>query len=197
MNTKSLLTRIGVPVLSLAMLGGLGATLATSASAAVKPVTVTANTHLNNHPDTTDVSGGAILPGNVWAYDNATEKFTMTQDPKTNLWTVAIDYVGSFHGFADPSENGQGAALDSNGSVKGTITFYVASDKTPNPALLPGQSASDAHLTDNINTLFGGNLPTGAITGGDAYVFSFQNGNYVQNQPLGGLYTATGNLNGH
>ena len=197
MNTKSLLTRIGVPVLSLGLLGGLGATLATSASAAVKPVTVTANTHLNNHPDTTDVSGGAILPGNVWAYDNATEKFTMTQDPTTKVWTVTIDYVGSFHGFADPSENGQGAALDSNGSVKGTITFYVASDNTPNPALLPGQSASDAHLTDNINTLFGGNLPAGAITGGDAYVFSFQNGNYVQNQPLAGTYTATGNVNGH
>ena len=33
MNTKSLLTRIGVPVLSLGLLGGLGATLATSASA--------------------------------------------------------------------------------------------------------------------------------------------------------------------
>ena len=81
MNTKSLLTRIGVPVLSLGLLGGLGATLATSASAAVKPVTVTANTHLNNHPDTTDVSGGAILPGNVWAYDNATEKFTMYPGP--------------------------------------------------------------------------------------------------------------------
>jgi hypothetical protein len=197
MNTKSLLTRIGVPVLSLGLLGGIGATLATSASAAVKPVTVTANTHLNNHPDTTDVSGGAILPGNVWAYDNATEKFTMTQDPNTKVWTVAIDYVGSFHGFADPSENGQGAALDSNGSVKGTITFYVASDNTPNPALLPGQSALDAHLTDNINTLFGGNLPAGAITGGDAYVFSYQNGNYVQNQPLAGPYTATGNVNGH
>ena len=61
MNTKSLLTRIGVPVLSLGLLGGIGATLATSASAAVKPVTVTANTHLNNHPDTTSGNGGGSL----------------------------------------------------------------------------------------------------------------------------------------
>ena len=197
MNTKSLLTRIGVPVLSLGLLGGIGATLATSASAAVKPVTVTANTHLNNHPDTTDVSGGAIKPGNVWAYDNATEKFTMTQTD-TNTWTVAIDYVGSFHGFADPSENGQGAALDSNGSVKGTITFYVTSANTPDPSLLPGQSASDAHLTDNINTLFGGNLPAGAITGGDTYTFSYQNGNYVQLQLAPpAAYQALGNIKGH
>ena len=37
MNTKSLLTRIGVPVLSLGLLGGLGATLAISASAATIP----------------------------------------------------------------------------------------------------------------------------------------------------------------
>ena len=36
MNTKSLLTRIGVPVLSLGLLGGLGATLATSASASTR-----------------------------------------------------------------------------------------------------------------------------------------------------------------
>ena len=63
MNTKSLLTRIGVPVLSLGLLGGVGATMATSASAAVKPVTVTANTHLNNHPDTTSASGSSPISG--------------------------------------------------------------------------------------------------------------------------------------
>jgi len=101
MNTKSLLTRIGVPVLSIGLLGGLGATLATSASAAVKPVTVTANTHLNNHPDTTDISGGAILPGNVWAYDNATEKFTIVQTGD-HAYTVTMDYVGSFQRLRRP-----------------------------------------------------------------------------------------------
>ncbi len=37
MNTKSLLTRIAVPVLGLGLLGGLGATLASSASAATVP----------------------------------------------------------------------------------------------------------------------------------------------------------------
>ena len=81
MNTKSLLTRIGVPVLSLGLLGGLGATLATSASAAVKPptATVTASTHAVNVPDTT--SGTADRQarpdiGAVWAYDNVTKTFT-------------------------------------------------------------------------------------------------------------------------
>jgi hypothetical protein len=207
MNTKSLLTRIGVPVLSLGLLGGIGATLATSASAAVKPVTVTANTHLNNHPDTTSGPGGGSLidstNGPVWAYDNATEKFTAIQQ-SNGSWVVDVDYVGSFHGFADPGANGTtdssqgyGQPLDSNGSVKGTISFTVAAGYTPNPANLPGQSASNAHLTDNIKTLFGGNVPDSAIGGGDTYTFSYQNGNYVQNQPLAGPYTATGNVNGH
>ena len=195
MNTKSLLIRIGVPVLSLAMLGGLGATLATSASAAVKPVTVTANTHLNNHPDTTSVSGPATIDspgGPVWAYDNATEKFTLIQQTGGS-WVVNVDYVGSFHGFADPTK---GTALDSNGSVKGTISYTVTSNSTPDPSLLPGQSAPDAHLSDNIRALFG-NDPTTVIGGGDAYVFSFQNGNYVQNQPLGQPYSPTGDVTGH
>ena len=167
MNTKSLLTRIGVPVLALGLLGGLGATLATSASAATLPGTVTANTHLNNHPDTTGIyNTGAIGTDNVWAHDNATEKFTVVptgvNTSGVNTWRVTMDYVGSFHGFADPRVpsdtppgDGLGAALVSDGSVKGTIAYDVASNNTPDPSLLPGQSASDAHIGDNIKTLFG------------------------------------------
>src|ERR1039458_7530903 len=114
MNTKSLLTRIAVPVLSLGLLGGLGAALATSAGAstmattlsAVSPSgTVTANTHLNDHPDTTSVSGTATVPspgGPVWAYDNITEKFTVTPETAPGMYSVTVDVVGSFHGFADP-----------------------------------------------------------------------------------------------
>ena len=173
------------------MLGGLGATLATSASASTLPGTVTANTHLNNHPDTTDISGGAILPGNVWAYDNATEKFTAVPVAgQVNTWSVTMDYVGSFHGFADPKT---GAALDSNGSIKGTISFTVISHNTPDSSRLPGQSASDAHISDNIKALF--RDPNATILGGDAYTFSYQNGNYVQvGAPTPGT---TGNVTGH
>jgi hypothetical protein len=166
--------------------------LAAPAMASNGPVTVTANTHLNNHPDTTGVAVQGRTD-NVWAYDNATEKFTAIQQGDGS-WVVNVDYVGSFHGFADPT---QGTALDSNGSVKGAISFTVAAGYTPNPANLPGQSASDAHLTDNIKALFGGNLPDSAIGGGSAYVFSYQNGNYVQNQPLVGPYTSTGDVTGH
>ncbi len=135
--------------------------VAAPAMASSGPVTVTANTHLNNHPDTTSVSGPATIDsgnGPVWAYDNATEKFTAIQQ-NDGSWVVNVDYVGSFHGFADPT---LGTALTSDGSVKGTISFTVAPGFTPNAANLPGQSASDADLTGNINTLFGGNLPDSA-----------------------------------
>ena len=43
MNTKSLLTRIAVPVLSLGLLGGIGATLATSAGASTLPAATMAS----------------------------------------------------------------------------------------------------------------------------------------------------------
>ena len=86
MNTKSLLTRIGVPVLSLGLLGGIGATLATSASAAVKPpaATVVASTNENNVPDTTSgtvTSDPGTGNGPVWAYDNLAKKFRVTPKP--------------------------------------------------------------------------------------------------------------------
>ena len=80
--------------------------VAAPAMASNGPVTVTANTHLNNHPDTTSVSGPATIDsgnGPVWAYDNATEKFTAIQQINGS-WVVNVDYVGSFHGFADPSD---------------------------------------------------------------------------------------------
>jgi hypothetical protein len=206
MNTKSLLTRIAVPVLSLGLLGGIGATLATSASASVKPVTVTANTHLNNHPDTTNGSGGGSListpNGAVWAYDNETTKFTVTSQGG-NQYLVSIDIVGSFHGFADPGvkgttdpTQGYGAPLTSDGSVKGTIAYEVTATQAPDPANLPGQSASDAHLSTLINQLFGDSVVLDVngnplISQVGDYSFSYQNGNYVQ------AATITGDVTGH
>jgi hypothetical protein len=196
MNTKSLLTRLAVPVLSLGLLGGIGATLATSASAAtVKPVI--ASTHLNGHPDTTslpaqDLPGATVDSPNgpVWAYDNMTEKYTITSQGG-NQYSVAIDFVGSFHGFADPTN---GRALSSDGSVKGTISYTVTSPNAPDPSLLPGQSDPNATLSQNISTLFGGTV---TFVGYGPYNFSYQNGNYVQNQPAVGPYTATGDVTGH
>ena len=144
MNTKSLLTRIGVPVLSLGLLGGLGATLATSASAATLPGTVTANTHSNNHPDTTslpaaDLPGATLSSGGgpVWAWDNTEVKITAT--PVTSgVWSVVLTEKGQFNGFADPTN---GAALTSTGSLDGVIQYTVSSANQPSAKNLPSTGA--------------------------------------------------------
>src|SRR4249919_936227 len=107
MNTKSLLTRIGVPVLALGLLGGAGATLATSASAATLPAaaalsanvklpTTTAVTHVNNVPDTTSgtvTSDPGTGNGPVWAYDNLAEQFKVTETA-SGFYTVVVTVHG-------------------------------------------------------------------------------------------------------
>jgi hypothetical protein len=135
-------------------------------------------THLNNHPDTTSASGGAILAGNVWAYDNATEKFTVVSKGG-DQYLVTMDYVGSFHGFADPRVpsdtppgDGLGAALISNGSVKGTIAYDVTATQAPDMSALPGQSPSGTHIAANINLLFGGSI-IAPITQDGQYTFTY------------------------
>ena len=95
MNTKSLLTRIGVPVLSLGLLGGLGATLATSASASILPaatmasvqhaVTVRGLTFQRHVEDTTDHATSVTDPtyGPVWAYDDLARNASPPRTPPT------------------------------------------------------------------------------------------------------------------
>jgi hypothetical protein len=160
--------KAGVIAGSLAAAVALPLAGAASASAATVPGTVSFNTHLNGHPDTTGISGGAIQPGNVWAYDNMTEKFTVTPEtgPNGANYKVSIEFVGSFHGFADPRtalEGGDpanlGGPLVSDGSVKGTISYDVlaTNGQLPDASALPGQGASDAHLGTEISALFHGN----------------------------------------
>ena len=200
MRIRTILAAAAAPAALAAIL--LGTAGQASAATTAKPVTITANTHLNNHPDTTDHCGvGHIKDDCEWANDNATEKFTLVQDPSDSsghTWQVSVDYVGSFHGFADPSGPHAGAALTSDGPVKGTITFTVTSNATHDPSRLPGQSTSDAHLTDNIKALFGNDPSTSTstvISGGDHYTFSYQNGSYVQHGASEN--STTGDVTGH
>jgi hypothetical protein len=86
--------------------------------------------------------------------------------------------VGSFHGFADPRVptdnppgNGLGAALISDGSVKGTIAYDVTATQAPDMSALPGQSPSGTHIADNINLLFGGSAT--AINQHGQYTFTY------------------------
>jgi hypothetical protein len=175
------------------------AAVAAPAMAGTGPASVTAVTHLNNHPDTTSVCNtvdaypgvGVIGPDCVWAYDNATEKFTVTPGATPGTYRVTMDYVGSFHGFADPRVpsdtppgDGLGAALISNGSVKGTIAYDVTATQAPDMSALPGQSPSGTHIADNINLLFGGSI-IAPITQDGQYTFTYH-------QVAGADYTQIG-----
>ena len=175
MNTKSLLTRIGVPVLSLAMLGGLGATLTTSASASTmattlsasgKPATATvvASTHVSGVPDTTtgytgsweDANGQVThvesqsVYGAVWAIDDVTDTYHVTP-LGNNQYAVDRMVNGTFEAFAQPNSGLPTASLldpSVKGQVHGTISYVVTSVNGP-VGNLPSQepTATGSHAS--------------------------------------------------
>ena len=180
MNTKSLLTRIGVPVLSLGLLGGLGATLATSASAAVKPptATVVASTPEINVPDTTvgSTQTSTQSPGGpVWAYDNVTKTFRVTPNGN-DTYTVEETVNGTFSAFDQPNTGGPEKSLNVTGQMHGTNTYTVKSSVAPDAAGLKAQyddSAGDISTSDLITDIFGGNSANVSIGGGGTWVFAY------------------------
>jgi len=192
MNTKSLLTRIGVPVLSLGLLGGIGATLATSASAATFGPTVVASTHAAGLPDTTvgstatgayeDANGKVTYDPNksvygpVWAIDDLKETYKVTP-LGGNQYEVDRMVNGTFVAFAQPNT---GLATVSplnavDGQVHGTISYVVTSVNGP-VGILPAEEP----------TVTASSPPTGshaqlmqlfpdatAINGGTDWVFAY------------------------
>ena len=192
MNTKSLLTRIGVPVLSLGLLGGLGATLATSASAAVKPptATVVASTHVAGVPDTTvgsvdtgfyeDANGqmtqnaSQSVYGPVWAIDDVTDTYHVTPLGNGNY---AVDRMvnGTFQAFAQPNAGPVAPKLDPkvNGQIHGTNSYVVHSAAGPVgtlPSDEPLATGSHAQLMQLFPDIKGNDS---AISGGDTWVFAY------------------------
>ena len=122
MNTKSLLTRIAVPVLSLGLLGGLGAALATSAGASTLPAATMASvtttlpfhqasgvTYLANRDD----GGNGSVNGGNWALDDMTRYLTVKlvgESGGTYTYTATIRDFGQFHavlGDDTPNQSGQ------------------------------------------------------------------------------------------
>jgi hypothetical protein len=175
MNTKSLLTRIGVPVLSLGLLGGLGATLATSASASTAATmasvqrTVTATTYSPNHYDTTSVQTGLnVANGPLWAYDNLHETFTAVPGTTAGQWSVTISVKGTFDGFASPTVANTPEV--NRGIVNGTISYDVTSPNKPSQAQLPRVEPSYTGLGAALSQFFGGSE---TVTGGGSYLFTY------------------------
>ena len=208
MNTKSLLTRIAVPVLSLGLLGGTGLALATSASAATMPavtmasvthaVTVRGLTFQQHLEDTTSTppgyTAGALIAdpvyGYVWAYDDMARTAVATQDASVpTLWHVKLSSDGFYRGFANPIT---GQAQAHTGVVAGWVTYDVTSPVAPSQRNLPFTEPSVDRSADILNAFFGGNLPAGAVTSLH-YSFSYYGLNNATGdvQP-GAVYTQVG-----
>ena len=171
MNTKSLLTRIGVPVLSLGLLGGIGATLATSASAAPCPATLSASVtpstatvvHRTNVPGTGTTSAHRRRAGPT---TTTTEKHRSTAGlghrrpdrarsrvtPLGNNEYVGSSTVnGTFEARSPTSRTAHRAALDSvNGSgprhdlLRGDLGQRLRTPSTL-PAPEPARHATGPH----------------------------------------------------
>ena len=180
MNTKSLLTRIGVPVLSLGLLGGLGAALATSAGASTTSSTVTAVTHENGVPDTTNSITPTSLPGlgYVWAYDNLSRHTTATQDSTDpTLWHVVVQSVGNYKAFADPRADN--TPLSTTGSMQGEVDYTVHSTNTPSSANLGPQTSNSLRSGDILKKFFG---DPNLVPDNSMYSFSYQINGLPYNQ---------------
>lgn len=189
MNTKSLLTRVAVPVLSLGLLGGLGAAAASSASASTVRLTsdvakvriVTGTTYSPEHYDTTSVTTGLNSPnGPLWAYDYLHETFTAVPTGTAGQWNVTINVRGTFDGFASPTVANTPEV--NQGIVIGTISYVVTSPNQPKASDLPRTEPNYTGLGAALSQFFGGSE---TVTGGGAYDFSYHNVDGV-------VYTQTG-----
>jgi hypothetical protein len=222
MNTKSLLTRIGVPVLSLAMLGGLGATLATSASAStmattlsasVKPATATvvASTHVAGVPDTTvgsTVTGfyegadGQITTdptlsvyGPVWANDDVTDTYRVTP---LGGGDYAVDRMvnGTFQAFAEPNTNSSTPVpINVSGQIHGTISYHVHSLTGPDASKLLPEQASTTGSHAQLMQLFPG-IQDSDISGGNDWVFAYHAAHGSMTQRYDTAPATWGNITG-
>jgi hypothetical protein len=225
MNTKSLLTRIGVPVLSLGLLGGLGATLATSASAATLPAaatlsasvtpstaTVVVRTHVPGVPDTTvggvntgfwENGSGQVTQtesdsvyGPVWAIDDITNTFRVT--PLGN-GQYAVDRLvnGTFEAFAQPNAGSAAPKLDPGvkGQVHGTNSYVVTSATGPDASLLLPEQPKATGTHAQLRQLFGG-IDDSAISGGDTWVFAYHTAHGSMTQRYDTLPATWGNITG-
>jgi len=221
MNTKSLLTRIGVPVLSLGLLGGLGTALATAASAstmattlsAVSPsATVVASTHVAGVPDTTvgstatgsyeDANGhmttdpSQSVYGPVWTIDDVTDTYHVSPLGNDNY---AVDRMvnGTFVAFAQPNT---GSSVVSplnavNGQVHGTISYVVHSLTGPDASKLPAEEPLATGSHAQLLQLFPGSSEAD-ISGGSNWVFAYHAAHGSMTQRYDTDPTTWGNITG-
>jgi hypothetical protein len=180
-------------------------------TASVQSQKVTAVTHQNGVEDTTSGTATSYTDPNygpVWAHDNVTKQFDITQT-SLNHYTIVETVHGSFTAFSSPNTGDlvNNKQINVTGSIDGTNTFYVISSAAPNPALLPSQSPADMHTGDMIKALFGGQQPdtdtspsyldsSGQPSSGNLWVFTYKAHGQTMTQRYDQPSSAWGNITG-
>jgi hypothetical protein len=167
------------------------AAVAAPAMASNGPRTVTAVTHIQKAQDTTSGTATSVLDptfGPVWAYDNITKQFTVTQTgvnaDGSHSYKVDLQVHGSFDSFSDPNTGlPYPTALDVTGSISGVNTYYVNSPTPPDPSAVPGQESDNTGTGTILDQLF--HSQETAVPGtnsGNWWVFKYQHAGNVMIQ---------------
>jgi hypothetical protein len=175
---------LGVAALSAPVSAALVLPIAASASPSN---TVTATTHLSDRPDTCACTTNN--PDQVWAYDNMSRQFTITNNHDGH-YTVAITDNGSFSASSEPNSKDLtiNHPISANGSVKGTQTIDVTATAGPNTSALPSQLPGSVSTSDMLSSLF----PNGTIGQWD-YNYNYHAGNQTYTQTTSSI---TGDITG-
>jgi hypothetical protein len=167
------------------------AAVAAPAMASTGPGTVTAVTHIQKAQDTTSGTATSVLDprfGPVWAYDNITKQFTVTQTgvnaDGSHSYKVDLQVHGSFDSFSDPNTGlPYPTALDVTGSVSGVNTYYVNSPTPPDPSAVSGQEPDNTGTGTILDQLFHSQETAVPDTNsGNWWVFKYQHAGNVMIQ---------------
>jgi hypothetical protein len=154
---------------------------ATAANAA--PATVKVVTHLSNRADTAP-------SGIVWAYDNISRQFTLTNNGGGD-YTVNVTDNGSFTANTDP---GTGAPINATGSLTGTETWDVTGVTGVKANALSSQTPNTVLTSTMIQDLLPGSAPSL-----ESYTFTYRSDNgstYSQVQPANAGFFVNGDITG-
>ncbi len=191
-----------IPAAALAgLLGAAAAAAPAMASNGNGPVTHVV-TDIQNAQDTTSGTATSVNDprfGPVWAYDNITKQFTVTQTG-TGTYRVDLQVHGSFDSFSDPNTGlPYNTGLDVTGSVSGVNTYFLNATHTPDPAAVPGQEPDNTGTGAILDQLFHGTETADPAhpESGNLWVFKYQAGGNVMIQRYDTAPSTWGDVVGH
>ena len=168
--------------------------MATTASAA--PAQFKTVTHLANRQDTCACTTNMPSPnGDVWAIDNLSRQFTVTNNHDGTYSVVATDN-GSFAATSQPNDTADlttNHPIDVTGTIQGTIAFTVTASQAPSG--LPSQTPGNVSTTSMIQNMFG-DISSSAVQM-TSYSYTYTAGAQVYSQTWNNTTNQNGTITGN